>query len=159
MLAKTGGHYPAPLAAIEVVKHGTATTLAEGLALEARAFGRLAVTDVSRALVSIFFATQEIKKDTGVSRGHAGGRSRQARRAGRRPDGRRDRLRGRGGGRRRAAEGRLARGARRAGCAHVRGVYEERRKRRSLTGREVGQRMDRISPSLDLRGLRAAPTW
>ena len=75
MLKKTGGHYPAPLAAIDVVKRGTATTLAEGLTLEARAFGELSVTDVSRALVSVFFATQEIKKDTGVPEGTRAARS------------------------------------------------------------------------------------
>src|SRR5262245_30693524 len=62
VLAKGGRHYPAPLKAIEVVRAGTATSMAEGLKIEARAFGELAVSDVSRALVSVFFATQEIKK-------------------------------------------------------------------------------------------------
>ena len=69
VLQKTGGHYPAPLEAVEVVKRGTATTLAEGLKLEAGAFGRLAVGDVSRNLVSVFFATQEIRKDAGYPEG------------------------------------------------------------------------------------------
>ena len=65
-MEKTGGHYPAPLAAIDVVKRGTATTLGRrARSIEARAFGELAVTDESRALVSVFFATQEIKKDAG----------------------------------------------------------------------------------------------
>ena len=75
MLKKTGGHYPAPLEAIEVVKQGTATTLAEGLKLEAEAFGRLAAGDVSRNLVSVFFATQEIKKDAGYPEGTPRSRS------------------------------------------------------------------------------------
>jgi 3-hydroxyacyl-CoA dehydrogenase/enoyl-CoA hydratase/3-hydroxybutyryl-CoA epimerase len=35
VLAKTGGHYPAPLEAIEAVRQGTATSLAEGLRIEA----------------------------------------------------------------------------------------------------------------------------
>ena len=51
------------------MKRGTATTLAEGLKLEAGAFGRLAVGDVSRNLVSVFFATQEIRKDAGYPEG------------------------------------------------------------------------------------------
>ena len=55
-MAKTGGHYPAPLRAIEVVRDGTATSLAEGLEIEKRAFGELLVGDVSRALVNVFFA-------------------------------------------------------------------------------------------------------
>jgi 3-hydroxyacyl-CoA dehydrogenase/enoyl-CoA hydratase/3-hydroxybutyryl-CoA epimerase len=62
---KTHGHYPAPLRAIEAVEKGTARSLEEGLKIEAKHFGELAVSDVSRALVSVFFATQEIKKDAG----------------------------------------------------------------------------------------------
>jgi 3-hydroxyacyl-CoA dehydrogenase/enoyl-CoA hydratase/3-hydroxybutyryl-CoA epimerase len=69
VLEKTGGHYPAPLEAIEVVKRGTAASLAEGSRLEAAAFGRLAVGAVSRNLVSVFFATQDIKKDAGYPAG------------------------------------------------------------------------------------------
>ncbi len=42
------------------------------------------------------------------------------------------------------------------GLQQVRAVYDERRKRRSLTEREVGQRMDLISPALDLRGFARA---
>lgn len=63
---KTGGHYPAPLMALEVVAHGMAHGMEEGLHLEARRFGELAVTDVSRRLVEIFFATTALKKDDGV---------------------------------------------------------------------------------------------
>ena len=48
-----------------MVREGTARPLAEGLKLEAAAFGRLSATEVSRNLVSVFFATQEIKKDAG----------------------------------------------------------------------------------------------
>ncbi|HKZ32618.1 MAG TPA: 3-hydroxyacyl-CoA dehydrogenase NAD-binding domain-containing protein [Vicinamibacteria bacterium] len=155
VLQKTGGHYPAPLAAIDVVKLGTAATLAEGLALEAREFGRLSVTDVSRALVSIFFATQEIKKDTGVPEGT---RAVEAVKLGVLGAG----LMGAGIACVAAEAGVAVRmkdaslEALGRGLGQIRGVFEERRKRRSLTGREVGQRMDRISPSLDLRGFARA---
>src|SRR2546426_12557662 len=40
--------------------------MAEGLKREARLFGQLAVTDVSRKLVQIFFATTQLKKDFGL---------------------------------------------------------------------------------------------
>src|SRR2546427_12702888 len=40
--------------------------MAEGLKREARLFGQLAVTDVSRKLVQIFFATTQLKKDFGI---------------------------------------------------------------------------------------------
>ncbi|HTI06321.1 MAG TPA: fatty acid oxidation complex subunit alpha FadJ [Gemmatimonadales bacterium] len=66
ILERTGGHYPAPLAALEAVEHGLKHGMAEGLKREAQLFGQLAVTDVSRKLVQIFFATNQLKKDPGV---------------------------------------------------------------------------------------------
>ena len=61
----TGGNYPAPPSALEAVEYGLRHGIAEGLKREAQLFGRLAVTDVSRKLVQIFFATNELKKDFG----------------------------------------------------------------------------------------------
>ncbi len=72
---KTGGHYPAPLAALESVRIGLEHGLAAGLVSEHKEFGRLAVTDVSRKLVQIFFATTALKKDDGVPAG--GGTARE----------------------------------------------------------------------------------
>jgi 3-hydroxyacyl-CoA dehydrogenase/enoyl-CoA hydratase/3-hydroxybutyryl-CoA epimerase len=153
-LEKSGGHYPAPPAAIEAIERGTATSLAEGLKLEARLFGELAVTQVSRALVSVFFATQEIKKDVGVpadtrprevaklgvlgaglmGAGIAGVASDQA--------GVRVRLKDTTGEA-------LSRGLR-----YVRESYDERLRRRSLTRLELERRMDRISTSTEMTGFR-----
>ncbi|HKU61549.1 MAG TPA: fatty acid oxidation complex subunit alpha FadJ [Gemmatimonadales bacterium] len=70
-LRKTGGHYPAPLAALEAVRVGLEHGVAAGLAEEHRAFGHLAVGDVSRKLVQIFFATTALKKDDGIPPGSA----------------------------------------------------------------------------------------
>jgi 3-hydroxyacyl-CoA dehydrogenase/enoyl-CoA hydratase/3-hydroxybutyryl-CoA epimerase len=67
LLAKTRGNYPAPERALEVVRRGVAAGHAAGLAAEAKAFGELAVSDVSRRLVEIFFAQTALKKDTGVA--------------------------------------------------------------------------------------------
>ena len=64
---KTGGHYPAPFAALEAVEYGLKHGIAAGLKREAQLFGQLAVTDVSRKLVQIFFATNQLKKDPGVA--------------------------------------------------------------------------------------------
>ena len=66
VLEKTHGHYPAPLAAIEAVQAGYARGFSAGLQEEARRFGELAVTDVSRELVFLFFATNALKNDSGV---------------------------------------------------------------------------------------------
>ena len=63
---QTHGHYPAPIFALEVVRTGVLEGLEAGLAAEADRFGQLAVTPQSAALVSIFFATTELKKDFGV---------------------------------------------------------------------------------------------
>jgi 3-hydroxyacyl-CoA dehydrogenase/enoyl-CoA hydratase/3-hydroxybutyryl-CoA epimerase len=71
VLKKTGGHYPAPLAALEAVQVGLEQGITAGLAEEHRAFGELAVGDVSRKLVQIFFATTALKKDDGVRPGTA----------------------------------------------------------------------------------------
>jgi 3-hydroxyacyl-CoA dehydrogenase/enoyl-CoA hydratase/3-hydroxybutyryl-CoA epimerase len=66
VLAQTKGNYPAPLAALEAVRHGLSHGMREGLRREAQLFGQLTLNDVSRKLVQIFFATRELKKDRGV---------------------------------------------------------------------------------------------
>lgn len=66
VLKKTGGHYPAPLKALEVIRAGLDEGIDRGYAAEARAFGELVVSDVSRQLVGIFQAQTALKKDSGV---------------------------------------------------------------------------------------------
>lgn len=66
VLAKTKGHFPAPLAAIDAVQRGYVDGMAAGLIEEARHFGELAVSDVSRQLVYLFFATTALKKESAV---------------------------------------------------------------------------------------------
>jgi len=66
VLAKTGGHYPAPLRALEAIEHGVRRGFAKGLEREAQLFGQLAVSDVARRLMEIFFATTALKKDNGT---------------------------------------------------------------------------------------------
>jgi 3-hydroxyacyl-CoA dehydrogenase/enoyl-CoA hydratase/3-hydroxybutyryl-CoA epimerase len=68
-LKKTGGHYPAPLAALEAVKTGLERGRGKGFEAERRLFADLAVGDVSRKLVRIFFATNALKKDDGLPPG------------------------------------------------------------------------------------------
>jgi 3-hydroxyacyl-CoA dehydrogenase / enoyl-CoA hydratase / 3-hydroxybutyryl-CoA epimerase len=68
---KTGRHYPAPLAALEAIRVGLEHGIAAGLQQEHHAFGDLAVGDVSRKLVQIFFASTALKKDDGIPAGSA----------------------------------------------------------------------------------------
>ncbi|MDH3455694.1 MAG: 3-hydroxyacyl-CoA dehydrogenase NAD-binding domain-containing protein [Gemmatimonadota bacterium] len=67
VLKKTGGHYPAPVAALRAVEHGFKHGVDAGLDIEASLFAELAIGDVSRNLVRIFFATTALKKDWGVA--------------------------------------------------------------------------------------------
>jgi len=67
LLAKTRGNYPAPEAALEAIHIGASQGMAAGLAAEARAFGRLAVSEVSRRLIEIFFAQNAMKRESGVA--------------------------------------------------------------------------------------------
>jgi len=69
LLKKTGGHYPAPLAALEAVRAGLESGVKAGAAVEHKRFGELAMSPVSRKLVGIFFATTALKKDDGLPEG------------------------------------------------------------------------------------------
>ena len=66
VLKKTGGNYPAPLAALKAVEHGLRFGMQAGLDMEAASFAELAVGPVSRQLVHIFFASTALKKDSGA---------------------------------------------------------------------------------------------
>ena len=66
LLKKSGGHYPAPERALDVVREGLERGLEAGQRAEARAFGELLTTEVSARLRELFFATTALKKDTGV---------------------------------------------------------------------------------------------
>jgi 3-hydroxyacyl-CoA dehydrogenase/enoyl-CoA hydratase/3-hydroxybutyryl-CoA epimerase len=66
VLKKTGGHYPAPERALDVVREGLERGIEAGLRAEARAFGELLITEVSARLRELFFATNALKKDAGV---------------------------------------------------------------------------------------------
>ncbi|HEX3130177.1 MAG TPA: 3-hydroxyacyl-CoA dehydrogenase NAD-binding domain-containing protein [Thermoanaerobaculia bacterium] len=61
VMEKTGGHYPAPLVAIEVVKDGLKLPLPRALDVEAGAFSELVVSDTAKNLMSIFFAKNEVE--------------------------------------------------------------------------------------------------
>src|SRR3989442_9648751 len=62
VLEKTGGHYPAPLAALEAAEYGMRPGIAQGLKREAQPFCPIAGTDVSRKMGQIFFATNKLNE-------------------------------------------------------------------------------------------------
>lgn len=64
----TGGHYPAPLKAIEVIgKTYGLSDREKALRIETDGFCDVAVTDVSKHLINVFFLMESVKKKTGVS--------------------------------------------------------------------------------------------
>lgn len=65
-LSKTQGNYPAPLKILDVIKTGVDNGMQAGLAAEAKAFGELCMTTESAALRSLFFATTQMKKESGA---------------------------------------------------------------------------------------------
>jgi 3-hydroxyacyl-CoA dehydrogenase / enoyl-CoA hydratase / 3-hydroxybutyryl-CoA epimerase len=67
VMKQTDGQYPAPLAALDVVRIGYEEGQDAGFREESRRFGALAMTEVSRQLIFLFFATNALKKDPGVS--------------------------------------------------------------------------------------------
>jgi 3-hydroxyacyl-CoA dehydrogenase / enoyl-CoA hydratase / 3-hydroxybutyryl-CoA epimerase len=61
VMAKTGGHYPAPLVAIDIVREGMKLPLRRALDLEAGAFAELVTSETAKNLISIFFAKNEVE--------------------------------------------------------------------------------------------------
>jgi 3-hydroxyacyl-CoA dehydrogenase/enoyl-CoA hydratase/3-hydroxybutyryl-CoA epimerase len=68
MMARTGGHYPAAGAALRAVRAGVADG-EDGYGTEAEEFAAVLATPEAAALISIFFATQALKKESGATSG------------------------------------------------------------------------------------------
>jgi 3-hydroxyacyl-CoA dehydrogenase/enoyl-CoA hydratase/3-hydroxybutyryl-CoA epimerase/enoyl-CoA isomerase len=59
---KAGPHYPAPVEAIKVIQKGAGEERARAQAIEAKAFVKLAMTEVAFNLVGLFMSDQVVKK-------------------------------------------------------------------------------------------------
>jgi len=64
--ARSGGHYPAPPAIIEVMRKGLSLPLPKGLELEAAELGRLITTPECKNLVHVYFLSQRPGKGHGL---------------------------------------------------------------------------------------------
>jgi 3-hydroxyacyl-CoA dehydrogenase/enoyl-CoA hydratase/3-hydroxybutyryl-CoA epimerase len=67
VLAQTKGHYPALLAAIEILRRGRRSEK-RSFELEAEKLRELLPGTVAKSLVHLFFLNEQAKKDSGVSR-------------------------------------------------------------------------------------------
>ena len=149
------GQYPAPTAALAAVRQGLRGSLDRGLKLEAAAVGELVVHEVTRNLVGIFFLRQAARRDQSDA---GGGDWRPVRRLG--------------------VLGAGVMGGGIAQLAAYRGVavrmkdismdsltlamgvaferFEDRRRRRKMSHRQVRRGMGLISPTLNNDGFRHA---
>jgi len=66
VMKKTGGNYPAPLKAIDVIKKGLSTSLEQGLIIEAEGLGELITTPEHKNLLHVYHLNERPKKQTGV---------------------------------------------------------------------------------------------
>src|SRR4051812_25964309 len=67
VMDKTKGQLPAPLAALDAIFKGCNLPLEEGVKVETDRFVPLVGSPVSRNLIAVFFMTQRLQKDPGVS--------------------------------------------------------------------------------------------
>jgi 3-hydroxyacyl-CoA dehydrogenase/enoyl-CoA hydratase/3-hydroxybutyryl-CoA epimerase len=157
LLKKTKGFYPAPLKALEAVRAGVEHGMDEGLKVEAKFFGELVVSDVSRRLVELFFASNELKKDNGTSNPSV--KPREVKKVGILGGGLM------GGGIAYVTAAQMGAPVRikevndeavgRA-LGHVSGLFQERVERRALTRREADSKMALVTASTDLSGFKNA---
>jgi 3-hydroxyacyl-CoA dehydrogenase/enoyl-CoA hydratase/3-hydroxybutyryl-CoA epimerase len=63
VLRETHGNYPAPLAALESIRYGLAHGKEAGYVNEAKLIGRLAPTEESKNLISVFYLNETLKRD------------------------------------------------------------------------------------------------
>ena len=71
VLARTGGHYPAPLKVLEVVRRSRGRSVAAGLELEARAAAELLVSPACRNLLFLFGLRERARKGPWTEGGEA----------------------------------------------------------------------------------------
>ncbi|HJW14241.1 MAG TPA: 3-hydroxyacyl-CoA dehydrogenase NAD-binding domain-containing protein, partial [Thermoanaerobaculia bacterium] len=67
ILETTGFHYPAPLEALSVIEESYGLPIEAALEIENRRIANIFGGEVQKSLLAIFFWTEEIKKETGVS--------------------------------------------------------------------------------------------
>jgi 3-hydroxyacyl-CoA dehydrogenase/enoyl-CoA hydratase/3-hydroxybutyryl-CoA epimerase len=149
VMKQTKGHYPAPLAALQVMRESVGLPIDAALDIEARAVGTLIVSDVSKNLIHVFHLMEAAKKAAPdatareVSRAAVVGAG----------------VMGGGIAQLLASRGISVRlkdindAALSSGLRHARELFDRAVSRRRLTKREAAQQMDRIAPTLEYAGF------
>ena len=156
LVRKTRGQYPAPEKALEAIRIGVEKGAEEGYRAEANLFGELVVSEVSKRLVEIFFATQALKRDSGVD--EAGVKGRKVQKVAMLGAG----LMGAGIAYVTAEAGIPVRlkdkddAALGRGFKQIAGILDEKVKRRRLTRRERDDKLALVTGTTDYSGMRNA---
>lgn len=154
VLQQTGGHYPAPLAILDVLGQTLGGSVEEGLAAEAREAAALLVGPVCKNLVHVFHMREASRKGTGLP-ADSTAKPRSVAKVGVLGAG------VMGGGIAQLAASRgieswmkdIEHEAVTGGLRHARGLFDKATKRRRMTRREATQAMERISGGVEYHGL------
>lgn len=163
VLAKSKGHYPAPLEAIDVLKEtGTrygvwkkAAARDRAMEREAAGFGKMSQTEVSKNLVRLFFLTEEVKKSNGLESADSSVQKQDVDQAGVLGAG----VMGGGIAQLFGDKGIHTRmkdihtEALETGMKSAAAIFSKKVKRRRISKREMLQKMNRIAPVLDFEGF------
>jgi len=155
VMAKTQGHYPAPLKIIDVLRASLGRRLDDALEIEARAFGELTATPVHANLLHVFHLREDARK---TSTRYPGLQPETIERMGVLGAG------VMGGGIAQLAAFRdvdvrlrdLRDEAIIGGLQHAQGLFDKAVERRKLSRTEAARKMARISGGLDWHGFRQA---
>jgi len=165
--ARTGGHYPAPLRAIEVIRTGIEDGLQAGFNAEAKAAAELATSKVAKSLIHVFQLMEGSKKATGVSAVAAGKKTARSKKA--QAEAREIASVGvlgagvMGGGIAQLAADKglpvrmkdIAEPALTSGMEHAAKVFSRQVAKHRLKPEEMRRKMARIHPTLDYSGFRS----
>ena len=154
VLEQTGGHYPAPLAILDVLAQTLGKSVDESLAAEAREAAVLLVGPVCKNLVHVFHMREASRKGTGLP-ATSTAVPRAVAKVGVLGAG----VMGGGIAQLAAARGieswmkDIQHEAVTGGLQHARGLFDKAVTRRRMTKREAAQAMDRIAGGIDYHGL------
>ena len=156
VMSTTGGHYPAPLRILDLLRKHAGGSVEESLAAEARAAAELIVSPVCKNLLHVYYLREAARKGTGVPHGNVEPRSISV-------------LGVLGAGVMGGGIAHLAaqndvrvymkdirHEAVTGGLQHARSRFDRAVERRRLSKREARQRMELISGGLDYHGIAPA---
>ncbi len=154
VLQQTGGHYPAPLAILDILGQTLSKSVEEGLAAEAREAASLLVGAVCKNLVHVFHMREASRKGTGLPTGSSA-EPRSISKVGVLGAG----VMGGGIAHLTASRGieswmkDIEHEAVTGGLQHARGLFDKAVKRRRMNVREATQAMESISGGVEYHGL------